>query len=108
MKPHEEEWIVHPLDSRAVVKRDAANAEEDGLVVADIRRPLHEDGREVAALISAAPNMARALLANGYVRNMGDGLWHTLACNDQNDGGASCLGSCTQARVALAKAGVLP
>lgn len=59
-----------------------------------------------AMLAHAAPDMARALLANGYVRSS-DGLWHTDCCNEQNDGGASCFESCTQARSALAKAGVL-
>jgi hypothetical protein len=106
VKPHEEEWIVHPLDSRAVVKRDAANAEEDGLVVADVRRPLHEDGREVAALIAAAPDMARALvvLAERRCENL---LSLESECarlwQDTKEWCPVC-----RARAALTKAGVLP
>ena len=55
MKPiTEQEWRVAQLDARVI-----ENAE--GLVVADIRARLSEDGRETAALIAAAPDMARAL-----------------------------------------------
>lgn len=56
-KPWEEEWQVHPLDFRAVASF------RTGLVVCDVRAPPAVNGREVSALISAAPVMARALLA---------------------------------------------
>lgn len=61
MKPHEETWVVHPLDSRCVIR--PAGRVDEGLVMADIREPLHENGREVALLVAAAPEMARAILA---------------------------------------------
>ena len=53
---HEQEWHVCDLDERVV-----ENA--DDLVVADIRIPPHEGASGASRLISAAPDMARALLA---------------------------------------------
>lgn len=57
MKPWEETWMPYPEDTRCIVK----NAGDT--VVADILEPLRENGREAAALIAAAPEMARAILA---------------------------------------------
>lgn len=92
MKTYEQTWKQHPLDSRAVV--DAATE----LVVADVRAPLHEDGREVGALIAAAPDMAREL--RHLVR---------LLEPKERDGGLDVPGLATLngARAALKKAGVL-
>lgn len=50
-------WTVEPLDCRMVL--DA----ESGLVVADVRVPLSEGCAKVSALMAAAPDMKRALIA---------------------------------------------
>lgn len=94
-KPWEEEWRVHPLDFRAVASF------RTGLVVCDVRAPPAVNGREVSALISAAPDMARALLATGSSR--GDGQWHCHDC-----AGVNCYEWCATVRAALTRAGVLP
>ena len=53
-------WQVAKLDSRVV---ETASGPAQGLVVADIRSPLSEHGREDAALIAAAPDLLAALKA---------------------------------------------
>lgn len=99
MKPHEEEWTRHPSKAGFWI----VNGAGDGGILLTV------NGTEAhGVLAAAAPDMARALLANGYVRTSGDGLWHTDACNEMNDGGVTCTPSCEQARASLTKAGVIP
>lgn len=103
-KPWDEEWTEGDDRADGDGKPGCIYGPDDELVLSSgpgVRNRLR------ATLASAAPDMARALLANGYVRH-NDGIWHTDCCNEQNDGGASCFESCTQARAALTKAGVLP
>lgn len=58
-------------------------------------------------LATAAPDMARALLASGRTdAEFPDSAWHTNECWD--NGRASCEEQCTQTRTALQKAGILP
>lgn len=98
MKPHED-----MLRRETNGQNPALVSASDGRMVAQLRC---QDVAGWEALFIAASDMAKALLINGYVRTM-EGRWHTDACNEMNDGGASCFASCEQARASLIKAGVL-
>lgn len=114
MKPHEETWQVavrHGFSGPDLVE----SADSDPALVCSVwasragfrKGKAWEDSAARAKLLAAAPELARALLVNGYVRDTGDGQWHADACNHLNDGGPGCFASCEQARAALKKAGVL-
>lgn len=105
-KPHEQEWMVSQSDlsSKTEVQTD------EGVLVARVNVTYDKKGAYMMAnmadakmkadLLAAAPDMARALLAQGH--HTMDG-WHTHACieSDHND-------TCEVARAAIKKAGVLP
>lgn len=92
-KPWEQDLSVHPLDSRVVIN-------EEGLVVADVREPLSTGGREFSELFAAAPDMARALLAEL------DPDGHTEKCGWVGLGREGCTPRCARIRSALQKARV--
>lgn len=105
MRPHEKTYQTHPLDYRVLVEPDP-NADGDGwLAVADLRVPVDECD-EVGALLSAAPDMARALLALMEPRQDKSHhfkgwctAWSAETCDSE---------MCSGIRAALTKAGVLP
>lgn len=98
MKAHEENW-KHDGDG---------NAWNDDSISDLVHIPTEghaqtaEQLRERGALIAAAPDMARALLATG---NMSDGEWHDGACSYFATG--RCYAACETSRAALKKAGVI-
>lgn len=103
MKAHEETWsglvtagIVETSDGTSMVA-DVFGASDDSTTDSDsvMARTL---------LIAAAPEMARALLADMSTDAMGD-EWHTESC--WRTLGATCLPACETKRAALKKAGVL-
>lgn len=75
--PHEDEWEPYPLDSRIIVRKGT------DIVIADIRARLSEDAREVGALISQAPSMARLILSTR--RRSNNGAWHFCGCDNTAD-----------------------
>lgn len=101
MKPHEDE-----LQLSTNGQNPALVAKSDGRMVAQLRQ---QDVKEWQALLLAATKLARAMLANGYVRTGvgGDGRWHLDMCNELNTG-SDCHQPCELAREALTEAGVLP
>lgn len=103
MKPHEEEWAVYQSGkANHGVRRKGGGK---GSVVATRIETYDE-----AMLLSAAPDMARALLVSGCVRVGGTPVekWHTDHCWDKQDCGRyECLPDCVAARAALTRAGVL-
>lgn len=94
-KPHEQEWRTEtsPGYGRVYIVAD------DDRMTCETRA---EDGDEIARLISAAPDMARALLA--FVSDSG----HTPDCGYSGYPDHKCSDECAGARAALRKAGVIP
>jgi len=97
VKPWEQEWGQFNLDARVVTRS------HDGLVVADPRGDSHAETVGLAQFISAAPDMARALMMTGGVHH---GEWHANSCWIAPF--QPCNDKCRAAREALRKAGVLP
>ena len=103
MKAHEQEWMVFPGSATSLGQTAVTDATHRMVALTRV-----EDGAELAALISAAPDMARALLGVGRfaVEPNGDaGVWHTEACWQTSR--AMCTPDCQKARDALRKAGVV-
>lgn len=98
-KPHEEEWQVSQFRGgpMARVSRVSPAIGQPSLVCRDA-------SQEEARLISAAPDMARGLLAQGRVHHV-TGVWHTDVCWDTSP--ENCVDACRAAEAALKKAGVL-
>lgn len=107
MKPHEQEWsreeTPYGKGTRVVVR------DERGRTVAEFPAfdPTARDVRwHNAELAQAAPEMARALLSQGYESN---GAWHTAVCWEYTGGEETkCWEACRDVKSALHKAGVLP
>lgn len=94
-KMHEQQWTQKMNNPWSI--RDEETGVERAHVFND--HQTREESDAAGRLIAAAPDMARALLAQGHQTMDG---WHTHACieRDHND-------TCEAARAALHKAGAL-
>lgn len=104
-KPHEQEWRVEETpygNGRRIVVRNGDNGTVAEFPAYDPPAALRR--RPNAALASAAPDMARALLM--WLPDNG----HTAECGNGSLGphNGSCSTECETTRNALRKAGVLP
>jgi hypothetical protein len=103
-KPWEEEWGYDPNDaSEEFIIRSAERRE--------VASPSHDTTDTDLRFISAAPDMARAILTEfGSFGGDDDGEWHTNECWGHQQGSARvpCARRCRATRAALQKAGVLP
>ena len=103
--PWEEEWRTCPIDSREVECVDESSP-DDPYRIAEVYMGTghgHSARTERARLISAAPDMARALLGVRRL-DVADYCWCDYA-HDQRFGHDQ---SCKNARAALKKGGVIP
>lgn len=104
MKPWERAWRVGSVNPCEVLEVNASEPKEykwDEVANTYAGEDSRDDSIALARFISAAPDMARALLALG--RTDGTGEWHTDVCYEYEHGK-----QCENARAALRKAGVLP
>lgn len=91
MRPWAQEWVVHPLDYRCVAELDA-NDPTESLTIADIRA---DEPPEYAALMAAAPDMARALVsAKSLIESLAaeDAVYpeYTAVCDALRKAGVPC------------------
>lgn len=109
--PHEQEWSVRQTAYGPVVESGSDEAvclvylpaAEKGETYASARKRC--DTR--AVLISAAPDMAQALLNHGAFGGESNADWHTHSCWVTKTKDTVCLGACELDRAALRKAGVI-
>lgn len=98
MKPHEQEWRQCHQESRTVET-------SDGYRVAEAY-PAGDGGYaevcDVARLIAAVPDMARALLGEM------DPDGHVIACGNESSNPDDCSPRCRRVTAALRKGGVTP
>lgn len=101
MRPHDEAWRTKAGEGETACAVYGA----DGAMLADLRlRGEYAAESARARLMSAAPDMARALLNHGQVDVRG--VWHSRKCVALGRE-ALCSNECATDRAALTKAGVL-
>jgi hypothetical protein len=102
--PWEEKWIQHPSNTPTFANAWVVYGGGNGPIVVTTA------GVDRARFISAAPDMARALLAHGSYGGVNDSAWHTKDCWGGQNAVADrpCTSRCLRTSAALKKGGVIP